>query len=52
MSEGHGVGANEPWVSGHGWGMLTGGVMPWHPNKEGMKAVADILYDVVKEGQS
>ncbi|CAD6580588.1 MAG: hypothetical protein TREMPRED_002782 [Tremellales sp. Tagirdzhanova-0007] len=49
MSEGHGVGATDPWVSGHGWGMLTGGVMPWHPTKEGMKAVADILYDTLKE---
>ena len=52
MSEGHGVGAAEPWVTGHGWGMLVGGVVAWHPNKEGMKAVADFLYDAVKDGHS
>lgn len=42
-SLGHGVGSQEPWVTGHGWGMLFGGSTPWHPNARGMEEVADLL---------
>ena len=47
-SEDHGVGSEEPWVSGHGWGLFYGGEMPWHPNEKGMKAVAETLYERLK----
>lgn len=43
-SLGHGVGSQEPWVTGHGWGFLFGGPMPWHPNALGMEEVATMLY--------
>lgn len=40
----HGVGSTEPWVTGHGWGLLYGGATPWHPNAMGMQAVAELLH--------
>lgn len=40
----HGVGSQEPWVTGHGWGMLFVGSTPWHPNAQGMEEVAKMLY--------
>ena len=40
----HGVGSKEPWVTGHGWGMVLGGPVPWHPNALGMEKVADLLH--------
>jgi len=43
-SMGHGVGSPEPWVTGHGWGFLLGGSVPWHPNALGMDEVAKMLH--------
>lgn len=42
LSREHGVGSKEPWVSGNG------GTFGFHPNLEGMKAVADIVYQDLK----
>jgi lysophospholipase L1-like esterase len=44
QSMGHGVGSPEPWVTGHGWGFLLGGSVPWHPNALGMEEVAKMLH--------
>lgn len=45
----HGLGAKEPWVEGLSMEVLTKGKTPFHPNAEGMKAVADILYERLKD---
>ncbi|KFZ02326.1 hypothetical protein V500_00322 [Pseudogymnoascus sp. VKM F-4518 (FW-2643)] len=42
LSREHGVGSKEPWVSGND------GAFGFHPNLEGMKAVADIVYQDLK----
>ncbi|KAK7745754.1 hypothetical protein SLS62_009636 [Diatrype stigma] len=42
-SKGHGLGARNAWVSGFSWRLLYSGGA-YHPNAEGMKAVAEILY--------
>ncbi|RYP29463.1 hypothetical protein DL767_006732 [Monosporascus sp. MG133] len=39
----HGLGAGNPWVSGFTWRLLYSGGA-YHPNAEGMRAVAEILY--------
>ena len=48
LSDGHGVGSEEPWVTTHGWALLYGGMMSWHPNKRGMEAVAEIMFERLK----
>lgn len=48
-SLGHGVGSQEPWVTGHGLGMLLGGSTPWHPNARGMEEVANLLCTHLKD---
>ena len=40
----HGVGSKEPWVTGHGWEIILGGSVPWHPSALGMEKVADLLH--------
>ncbi|OBT65797.1 hypothetical protein VE03_03311 [Pseudogymnoascus sp. 23342-1-I1] len=42
LSREHGVGSKEPWVSGNE------GVFGFHPNLEGMQAVADIIHRELK----
>jgi lysophospholipase L1-like esterase len=44
-SQDHGLGSEEPWVEGFGYGILFGGKAPFHPNARGMEAVADMLYE-------
>jgi lysophospholipase L1-like esterase len=40
----HGVGAAEPWMTGFQWGNPFGdGLIPFHPNAEGMAAVAELV---------
>jgi lysophospholipase L1-like esterase len=39
----HGVGSQEPWVTGYNLGMMFGGSTPWHPNALGMEEVAKML---------
>jgi len=40
----HHAGSAEPWVTGWEFGdVLAGGVVPYHPNAAGMRAVADLL---------
>lgn len=43
QSEGHGVGSDEPWVTGHTLGGMFTGKVGWHPNQEGMEAVARMV---------
>ena len=43
-SAGHHAGSAEPWVTGWEFGdVLAGGVVPYHPNAAGMRAVAELL---------
>lgn len=42
LSREHGVGSQVPWVSG------MGGAFGFHPNLEGMQAVAEIVYEKLK----
>lgn len=52
-SRGHGVGSEVPWVHGHTWATIWGGEMGWHPTKQGMKAVADMVYEYIQsQGKS
>ena len=44
LSDAHGIGSEQPWVWGFGLGLLSNKT-PYHPNFEGMRAVADILFD-------
>ena len=39
----HGLGSSEPWVTGLSLGFLTGGEVPFHPTREGMVALADMV---------
>lgn len=41
----HGIGSRAPWVVGFGLGCLWRKEAWYHPNAEGMKAVAEILYN-------
>jgi hypothetical protein len=44
VSRDHHAGSAEPWVTGWEFGdVLAGGVVPYHPNAAGMRAVADLL---------
>ncbi|KAK6825315.1 hypothetical protein PG987_012809 [Apiospora arundinis] len=43
-SAGHSLGTERPWVSGWGWGLLYAGGA-YHPNAEGMVAVAKMIYE-------
>ena len=49
LSRDHGLGSDEPWVEGFGFGMLWAGKAPFHPNAKGMVAVADMLYEEMKD---
>ncbi|KAK8107893.1 uncharacterized protein PG998_009906 [Apiospora kogelbergensis] len=42
-SAAHGIGAERPWVSGWGWRLLLA-KGAYHPNAEGMVAVAEMIY--------
>jgi lysophospholipase L1-like esterase len=48
-SMGHGLGSEDPWVSGFSLGMLYGGEVAFHPNKRGMEMVARIIYQDLKD---
>ncbi|CAD0114369.1 unnamed protein product [Aureobasidium uvarum] len=49
LSQGHGIGSAEPWVFGcTAMEQLTGKTW-YHPNGEGMKAVANVLYECIHE---
>ena len=45
-SEGHGVGSPAPWTNGAKRG--TRGGVAWHPNGDGMRAVAEMVLAVIK----
>lgn len=48
LSQGHGLGASDPWVNGaSSAGSSGGGGVAWHPNAAGMKAIANILYEMI-----
>lgn len=48
-SLGHGLGAKDPWVTGLVLGNpLRGGAVPFHPTADGMRAVADLILDVIR----
>jgi lysophospholipase L1-like esterase len=49
VSNDHGVGSQEPWVDGFGARMLLSRKMPFHPNIRGMEAVAQMLYEELKD---
>jgi hypothetical protein len=42
-SIGHGIGSKEPWVNGFGLGLMYKKQAPYHPNAEGMVAVAEMV---------
>ncbi len=45
----HSVCSAEPWVTGWAFAELgTGGVVPYHPNAAGMRAVADLVVDLLR----
>ena len=44
----HDIGSEEPWVEGSNWGVLWKRRAPYHPNAEGMKAVADMILEALK----
>lgn len=51
-SAAHHAGSEEPWVTGWEFGdVLAGGVVPYHPNAAGMRAVADELLAVLTSGR-
>ncbi|THW32946.1 SGNH hydrolase [Aureobasidium pullulans] len=45
LSQGHGIGSAEPWVFGCSMMERLMGKAWYHPNGEGMKAVADLLHE-------
>ncbi|KAK8133816.1 hypothetical protein PG984_005828 [Apiospora sp. TS-2023a] len=48
LSAGHGMGAERPWVSGWSWRLLFA-KGAYHPNAEGMAAVADIIHGKMRD---
>ncbi|BDD59054.1 hypothetical protein MAP00_004291 [Monascus purpureus] len=48
LSEKHALGSRTPWVTGFGIGLLLRGIVPLHPNAEGMKEVAGILLQIIQ----
>lgn len=44
ISEKHSIGSSEPWVEGFTWGFVGREAAPFHPNADGMRAVADVLH--------
>ena len=48
-SRDHGIGSDEPWVEGFSIPMLFTGAAPFHPNANGMQAVADTLCSHLSE---
>lgn len=52
LSRSHGIGSAEPWVCGcTAMEKLTGKTW-YHPNAQGMKAVAEVLYERVKKNRN
>jgi hypothetical protein len=48
-SRDHHAGSAQPWVSGWEFGQAFGvGVAPYHPNAAGMRAVANLLLDLLE----
>jgi lysophospholipase L1-like esterase len=51
-SAAHHVGSAEPWVTGWEFGdVLAGGVVPYHPNAAGMRAVAAEVVALLRSGR-
>ncbi|KAE9362653.1 SGNH hydrolase [Stipitochalara longipes BDJ] len=44
----HDLGSEEPWVEGFNWGILWRRRAPYHPNAEGMEAVANMVLEELK----
>ena len=44
----HGLGSEDPWVEVFGWGVLFRRKAPYHPNANGMRAVAEIILEELK----
>ncbi|KAN0105860.1 SGNH hydrolase [Hyaloscypha variabilis] len=44
----HDIGSEEPWVEGLSWSTLFKRSAPYHPNAEGMKAVAEMILTELK----
>ncbi|KAI4792006.1 SGNH hydrolase [Aureobasidium sp. EXF-8845] len=49
LSQGHGIGSAEPWVFGGNLMDLVARKAGYHPNGEGMKAVAKVLYEHISK---
>jgi lysophospholipase L1-like esterase len=45
-SQKHGIGSAQPWVNGASGGSSDG--VAWHPNRAGMTAIANMLYERIK----
>lgn len=52
LSQGHGIGSAEPWVFGCTTMQKLKGKTWYHPNAQGMKAVADVLYERLRKNRS
>lgn len=48
----HGIGSEDPWVEGFSIGGLIKKRTPYHPNRQGMIAVADMLFNEVQKNLS
>lgn len=48
LSSSHGLGSEEPWVDGCNMAVITARKTPFHPNVEGMRNVANALYERLK----
>jgi lysophospholipase L1-like esterase len=49
LSRDHGLGSEDPWVEGLSIGILLMRKVPFHPNARGMEAVANMIYEELKD---